>query len=329
MRTAPSTARTREDRAELYGSQRSSGHHAPIVAIFATWKIEQDRATRPAARVGWRVTLPRSPARALARDVALLEQLADAEADGEAGVGVSALAERTSAGSTSQVSRALARLADVGLRGAERGPRARYRLGPRLFGLASRAVVGPPARGGRRADARALPRSRRDRPPVRACGTGDRDAADRGARPPASGPAAGSACRFPPTCTSAGRALLIDLRARRRSSAASPRSRSPAGGPRVERRTSSASLVEAGGGARARAGYAAVDEEFEAGVAGVSAPIRDFRGAVVAALNVSAPAERLRGASRPPASARVRALPTRSASARLGGSSRAPHGGPS
>jgi DNA-binding IclR family transcriptional regulator len=41
-------------------------------------------------------------------------------------------------------------------------------------------------------------------------------------------------------------------------------------------------------------GYAAVDEEFEAGVAGVSAPIRDFTGTVVAALNVSAPAVRIR-----------------------------------
>lgn len=43
-------------------------------------------------------------------------------------------------------------------------------------------------------------------------------------------------------------------------------------------------------------GYAQVVEEFEPGLVGVSAPIRDFRGRVVAAINVSAPLERM-GAS--------------------------------
>ena len=42
-----------------------------------------------------------------------------------------------------------------------------------------------------------------------------------------------------------------------------------------------------------RAGYAAVCEEFEHELVGVSAPVRDFRGRVVAALNVSAPKFRL------------------------------------
>jgi DNA-binding IclR family transcriptional regulator len=35
-----------------------------------------------------------------------------------------------------------------------------------------------------------------------------------------------------------------------------------------------------------------VSEEFEAGLVGVSAPVRDFRGRVVAALNISAPKAR-------------------------------------
>jgi DNA-binding IclR family transcriptional regulator len=36
-------------------------------------------------------------------------------------------------------------------------------------------------------------------------------------------------------------------------------------------------------------GYALVDEEFEFGLIGAAAPVRDFRGRIVAALNVSAP----------------------------------------
>lgn len=40
-------------------------------------------------------------------------------------------------------------------------------------------------------------------------------------------------------------------------------------------------------------GYATVDEEFEPGLVGVSAPVRGFRGDIVAAINVAAPKERL------------------------------------
>jgi DNA-binding IclR family transcriptional regulator len=47
-------------------------------------------------------------------------------------------------------------------------------------------------------------------------------------------------------------------------------------------------------------GYALVDEEFEFGLVGAAAPVRDFKGRLVAALNVSAPkfrlGERLEGA---------------------------------
>jgi DNA-binding IclR family transcriptional regulator len=44
-----------------------------------------------------------------------------------------------------------------------------------------------------------------------------------------------------------------------------------------------------------RSGYAIVDEEFEPGLVAAAAPVRDFRGSVVAALNVSAPKFRLGG----------------------------------
>jgi DNA-binding IclR family transcriptional regulator len=40
-------------------------------------------------------------------------------------------------------------------------------------------------------------------------------------------------------------------------------------------------------------GYALVDEEFEFGLVGAAAPVRDFKGQIVATLNVSAPKFRL------------------------------------
>lgn len=42
-----------------------------------------------------------------------------------------------------------------------------------------------------------------------------------------------------------------------------------------------------------RRGWAEEHEEFEPGLVGVSAPVRDFRGRVIAAVNVSGPSERL------------------------------------
>jgi IclR family transcriptional regulator, KDG regulon repressor len=76
--------------------------------------------------------------------------------------------------------------------------------------------------------------------------------------------------RVPAHSTSSGRALLFDAE--------------PAALP--------ADLHRHIVGAR-RLGYAAVDGEFEAGLVGVAAPVRDFRGRIVAALNVSGPGFRL------------------------------------
>jgi len=224
----------------------------------------------------------------LVRDFALLDRLADAEAAGESGLGVSALAELVGR-DKSQVSRALARLADAGLVDRDAST-LQYRIGWAVFALAARAAGGrllAAAVGPMRAlsaelgetvhlcvlDGTDLVTLRTEAPGHRYRATGWV-----GSRVAAHG-------------TSAGRALLIDSTTpeiERRFAAvgfapSGPRSRVfDVGG-----------LVTAVGEARA-AGYAAVDEEFEVGVAGVSAPIRDFRGAIVAALNVSAPAERLR-----------------------------------
>jgi DNA-binding IclR family transcriptional regulator len=54
-------------------------------------------------------------------------------------------------------------------------------------------------------------------------------------------------------------------------------------------------------------GFALVDEEFEPGLVAVGAPVRDFRGRIVAAVNVSAPKFRF-GARLEQAGEEVRAV---------------------
>jgi IclR family KDG regulon transcriptional repressor len=76
--------------------------------------------------------------------------------------------------------------------------------------------------------------------------------------------------RVPAHCTSSGRALLVDA------------DRGPL--PRELHRH----IVRA-----RELGYATVDGEFEPGLVGAAAPVRDFRGRIVAAVNVSGPKFRL------------------------------------
>jgi DNA-binding IclR family transcriptional regulator len=88
----------------------------------------------------------------------------------------------------------------------------------------------------------------------------------------------------------AGRVLLAecsdqDLRA------AYPREKLPDLRPTTKIRTRTELLAEC---ARIRRrGYALVDEEFETGLVGASAAVRDFRGIAVASLNIAAPKARL------------------------------------
>jgi IclR family KDG regulon transcriptional repressor len=76
--------------------------------------------------------------------------------------------------------------------------------------------------------------------------------------------------RVPAHCTSSGRALLLD---------------EDPGSLNDDLRRHIARARELG--------YAAVDGEFESGLVGAAAPVRDFRGRVVAAVNVSGPKYRL------------------------------------
>jgi IclR family KDG regulon transcriptional repressor len=79
-----------------------------------------------------------------------------------------------------------------------------------------------------------------------------------------------SGLRVPAENTSSGRALLLDMDGASLPAALRER------------------LVRA-----REVGYATVDEEFEPGLVGAAAPVRDFRGRIVAALNVSGPKFRL------------------------------------
>jgi len=91
--------------------------------------------------------------------------------------------------------------------------------------------------------------------------------------------------RVPAHCTASGRALLLDHdeRSLRELLGAEPLHQL---GPRAPR--SVVQLHERIVASRAR-GWTMVDEEFEAGLVAVAAPVRGSRGDVVAALNVSAP----------------------------------------
>ncbi|MGI8606096.1 MAG: IclR family transcriptional regulator [Gaiellaceae bacterium] len=189
----------------------------------------------------------------------------------------------------SQVSRTLKTLAGSGL--VERDPDTRgYRLGWRLFSLAAQA-----------GEQRLLEAA----PPVLASlvdelGETVHLSVLRGVgvltvlseSPPRAIQAEGWVGHTVPAyCSSAGRALLVDHeREALRSLFAGTEFRrlAPATVSGVDE------LAGCVAGARTR-GYAIVEEELEPGLVGAAAPVRDFKGRVAAALNVSAPAFRYAG----------------------------------
>jgi IclR family KDG regulon transcriptional repressor len=231
-------------------------------------------------------------ATSLRRGVAILLTLGSTEADG-AGLSVTRIAELIGR-EKSQVSRTLKILTEYGL--VERDPATlAYRLGWGLFALAARNGV-------HRLLVEARPVLRRL---VDDLGETAHLSVLNGAEvmtllseaPPHAIRATGWIGRAVPVhCTSSGRALLFDHGPGELAAlfaAADPR----ACGPRAPR--SADDLAKRVAAARAR-GYAAVEEEFEVDLVAVGAPVRDFTGQIVAALNVSAPkfrfGRRLRGA---------------------------------
>lgn len=218
----------------------------------------------------------------LGRGLALLRALGGDEAAARGGLGVVEVA-RLVGREKSQVSRALRTLADLGF--VDRDPDSLdYRLGWQMFALAARAGEGrllaaaAPVLGdlvaalGETAHLSVL-----DGTEVL---TVLSEASPRAVRVD---DATGG--RVPAHCTSSGQALLLDH------DRAALAARFGAGalercGPRAPRDLDQLHRrIEA---ARA-AGHALSDEEFEPGLVAAAAPVRDFRGRIAAALNVSGP----------------------------------------
>ena len=221
-------------------------------------------------------------ATSLRRGIAILTALGNERGMTGGGVGVTEIAHLIGR-EKSQVSRTLKVLAEHGL--VERDPETlAYRLGWRLFALASRAGDVELLRQGARV-LRTVVDELGER--VHLSVLDGRDVLTLlSESPPHAVQAAGWVGRTVPVyCTSSGRALLFahdrDAIVRLLGGAEFPRF-----GPNAPRNADE--LYERIVSARRR-GYAVVVEEFEPGLVGVAAPVRDFRGTIVAALNVSAP----------------------------------------
>jgi DNA-binding IclR family transcriptional regulator len=225
---------------------------------------------------------PAGPESSLTRGLAILLALGSDEAVANDGLGVMGIA-RLVGREKSQVSRALKTLAQSGL--VDRDPDSRdYRLGWRLFSIAARA-------GGQRLLGAAPPLLKEL---VARLGETAHLSVLEGAdvltvlsepSPSAVRAADWSGRRTPAHCTSSGRALLFDhdramLDEMFRAGTLPPRGLgAPLDVGELHRRIVAARVK----------GCAIVDQEFEAHLVGVAAPVRDFRGRIVAALNVSGP----------------------------------------
>ena len=218
----------------------------------------------------------------LGRGIEILLALGGDEALANGGLGVVRVAELVGREKT-QVSRALKSLAELGL--VDRPPGSLdYRLGWKVFTLAARAgdarlIAAAPTVLGALVDAlgETAHLSVLDGTEVLTLLSEQSPAAVR-----ASG---WSGRTVPAYCTSSGRALLFDctpaeLRERFGSGELPARGRcAPRDVGELHRRIVAARVH----------GFAVVDQEHERGLVGVAAPVRDFRGRVVAAVNVSAP----------------------------------------
>jgi IclR family transcriptional regulator, KDG regulon repressor len=224
----------------------------------------------------------------LRRELAILSVLGGEEAVEDRGLGVVRIADLIGR-EKSQVSRTLKILAESGF--VDRDTKTlQYRLGWRFFALAARA-------GEQRLLSVAPALLERL---VENVGETAHLSVLQGVEvltvlsesPPHAVKADGWAGRSVPIyCTSSGRALLFDHDSQALSNLLSGvefRELRPGTVRNIEELEESIAVAR-------EQGYALVDEEFEFGLVGAAAPVRDFKGELVAALNVSAPKFRLGG----------------------------------
>ncbi len=219
---------------------------------------------------------------ALGRGLGLLLALESEQALVRDGLGVleiAAIAGRDKG----QVSRGLKTLASLGL--VDRDPETLdYRIGWRVFAMAAQAgdrrllTAAPPV-------LRELVASLGETAHLSVMTAGEVLTVLSEPSPNAVRASGWSGRRVPAHCTSAGRALLLD-HDRAALEALYPGGALPPGGPQAPRDV--AELARRIAVARGE-GHAPTSEELEPGLVAVAAPIRDFRGRIVAALNVSGP----------------------------------------
>lgn len=225
-------------------------------------------------------------ATSLRRGIDVLKTLAGDHALGSGGLGVLQIANLIEA-DKSQVSRTLKTLAEYGLVDRDAETRA-YRLGWSLFALAARSgdtlllAAGEPI-------VKELVRSLDERAHLSVL-QGTEVLTVLSHSPGHAIEAAGWVGRLVPAyCSSSGRALLLDHEGAELRDLLG-KTRFVRLGPNAPR--SLTELSDRIKAARAR-GYTTVDEEFEPSHVAAAAPVRDFRGRIVAALNVSGPKFRL------------------------------------
>ncbi len=254
---------------------------------------------------------PRRNAAGLARDIALLDVLAGPEAAQSGGLGVSRLAE-LSGRDKAVVSRVLATLADAGM--VDRDPETlAYRLGYRLYALAAQTAEATMVRAAR-VQLRRIAHETRETAHLCVLRGGNVLTLLSELSPYEFHTTGWEGVTTAAWRTPSGRVLISDLdrdgieqwyREHGQDAAIlSPQSQGVPAQSRFavlpEPTAASARVVDLESlltevDRIRRSGFAVSDEELERGVVAVSAPVFDFNGRIVAAVNVSAPKARVGG----------------------------------
>lgn len=276
------------------------------------------RQLRQTHRLGYGADVVDEQTSSLRRALNLLDALASDDAVAQGGWGVNRLAAHLGR-DKSQVSRTLRVLADAGY--IERDAESmRYRIGWHVFALASRAADQRLLTAAAPILRRLVERELSERIHLSVLKGTEVLTLLTQAPPHVLQTVAWVGRSVPAHNTSSGRSLVIDL-GRAELARLFARTDFGVGGPNAPRDVDE--LYERILVARL-AGFAIIDEEYEPGLVAASAPVRGFRGDVVAALNVSGPKFRL-GSRLPFAGEKIKAAADE-LSTQLGWDGRSPLG---